>query len=475
MDNARLHAAPPTTAIIPGLIRLWDVGSVFTFCLLLYAYYLGWEAESAWRYITASGLFALLVTQTYERFSLYELDVIIRPVAYAFRAVLLFAAVFSFLTTVAFAFKASEQFSRIWAFSSGLGSLACIALGRLWVASEFENRVQEGKLARPVLIVGAGEQGEALAKSLERSKEPWHRIVGFFDDRVSRLGPSVNGYPVLGTVDDLVRFLRSQGAEQVLIALPWSARDRITEILRTLRALPVDVGLSPDLVGLDIPNGSFTREFGVPVLGVFRKPLGGWSYVLKRALDVSVSSLALLLLAPLFGLIALFIKLDNPGPVFFRQRRYGFNHTLIDMYKFRTMYVDQSDPDGELLTQPGDDRITGVGVFLRRTSLDELPQFFNVLRGEMSIVGPRPHAVKAKAAGELYELAVEEYAIRHKVLPGITGWAQVNGWRGETDTIDKIVKRVEHDLYYIENWSILFDLRIMLQTVWTAVGGKNAY
>ena len=179
--------------------------------------------------------------------------------------------------------------------------------------------------------------------------------------------------------------------------------------------------------------------------------------------------------SPVLLVISVAIKLDSRGPVLFRQKRYGFNNNLIDVYKFRTMYHDKQDDDAEKLTTRDDPRVTRVGAFLRRTSLDELPQFFNVLKGDMSVVGPRPHPIKAKAAGRLYDKVVQEYAMRHRVKPGITGWAQVNGWRGETDTEEKIMKRVEHDLYYIDNWSLLFDFRIILQTVWVGFRGTGAY
>ena len=188
-----------------------------------------------------------------------------------------------------------------------------------------------------------------------------------------------------------------------------------------------------------------------------------------------MGGLILAAIAPLLLMIALLIKLDSPGPILFRQKRYGFNNTLIDVLKFRTMYTDQTDANAEQLTRRNDPRITRVGAFLRRTSLDELPQFLNVVRGEMSIVGPRPHALAAKAGTLLYQDAVKYYDARHRVKPGITGWAQVNGWRGETDTVEQIKKRVEHDLYYIEHWSILLDLKIIARTILGGFTGQHAF
>ena len=197
--------------------------------------------------------------------------------------------------------------------------------------------------------------------------------------------------------------------------------------------------------------------------------------MLKEIEDRTLAALALIFIAPLLITIAALIKLDSPGPILFRQKRYGFNDRLIEVLKFRTMHHDASDLNAEQLTRRNDPRVTRVGAFLRRTSLDELPQLFNVLRGDMSIVGPRPHALRAKAAGVLYPEAVRNYSARHRVKPGITGWAQVNGWRGETETLEQIAKRVEHDLFYIENWSIALDVKIILRTMIGGFTGRYAY
>ncbi|MCI0557133.1 MAG: exopolysaccharide biosynthesis polyprenyl glycosylphosphotransferase, partial [Nitrososphaera sp.] len=212
-----------------------------------------------------------------------------------------------------------------------------------------------------------------------------------------------------------------------------------------------------------------------PVLKVFQKPVSGWSYLAKTIEDKVLAALLLVLTMPVMVLIAVCIKLDSPGPVLFRQKRYGFNDQLIDIYKFRSIRVKQQDKDATRLVSRNDPRVTRIGRFLRRTSLDELPQLLNVLRGDMSLVGPRPHALNASAEGRLYHDVVEKYSTRHKVKPGITGWAQINGWRGETNTEEKIRKRVEHDLYYIENWSLVLDLAILLRTMWVVVKGNRAY
>jgi exopolysaccharide biosynthesis polyprenyl glycosylphosphotransferase len=214
----------------------------------------------------------------------------------------------------------------------------------------------------------------------------------------------------------------------------------------------------------------------VPVLDVFDRPIADWDVVMKWLFDKVVGGLALIAALPVMGIVALAVRLDSRGPALFRQKRYGFNNELIEVYKFRSMYVDKCDAAASLLVSKGDARVTRVGAFLRKTSIDELPQLINVaLKGNLSLVGPRPHAVYAKAENRLYDEAVDGYFARHRVKPGITGWAQVCGWRGETDTQEKIQRRVEHDLYYIENWSVLFDLRILARTPLAVFAAKNAY
>ncbi|MCP5364269.1 MAG: exopolysaccharide biosynthesis polyprenyl glycosylphosphotransferase [Hyphomicrobiales bacterium] len=204
-------------------------------------------------------------------------------------------------------------------------------------------------------------------------------------------------------------------------------------------------------------------------------PLTGWSGLVKLLEDKCVAGIVLPLFAPIMLLVALAIKVESPGPVLFRQKRYGFNNKLIEVWKFRSMYHHLRDEHASTLASRGDSRITRVGAFIRRTSLDELPQLINVLKGDMSIVGPRPHALKAKAGGRLYQEVVTEYAVRHKVKPGLTGWAQVNGWRGETEVEEQIIRRVEYDLYYIENWSLCLDIKILLMTAVCGWTGQNAY
>lgn len=213
----------------------------------------------------------------------------------------------------------------------------------------------------------------------------------------------------------------------------------------------------------------------VPFLPAFDKPMSDWNSALKVIEDRVIAALALVCLSPLFAIIAVLVKTGSPGPVFFRQTRFGFNNEPVSVYKFRSMYTDQSDAKAAKLVTKDDPRVTPIGRFIRKTSIDELPQLFNVLSGELSLVGPRPHAMQAKAGGIVYDEVVEGYFARHKMKPGITGWAQIHGWRGETDTIDKLEARVEHDLYYIDNWSLALDIYILLKTPLSLLNTKNAY
>jgi Undecaprenyl-phosphate glucose phosphotransferase len=286
----------------------------------------------------------------------------------------------------------------------------------------------------------------------------------------------VAGYPKLGTVDDLVAYARRTKLDLVVFTLPISAERRILQMLAKLWILPIDIRLSAHMSKLRLRPRSYSYIGTVPVLDVVDKPIADWDLVLKWMFDKIVGFALLILLSPILIAAAIAVKLDSRGPVLFRQKRYGFNNELIEVFKFRSMYVEATDATASKLVTKDDPRVTRVGRFIRKTSIDELPQLLNVvLKGNLSLVGPRPHALQAKAENRLYDQVVDGYLARHKVKPGITGWAQINGWRGETDTSEKIQRRVEHDLYYIENWSVFFDLYILAKTPFALLRSKNAY
>jgi Undecaprenyl-phosphate glucose phosphotransferase len=331
-----------------------------------------------------------------------------------------------------------------------------------------------GRLGETVAVIGAGPIAQRLLRGLNATSGG-PRILGVYDEDAASLPRRCMGHPILGTVDDLVRDVRLYGIDTVVVALPMTAEHLLVEVLNKLTVVPVDVKLCPGEFALRLGTVQASHIGGHTVIDVIDRPLRDWRWIAKSIEDRLLGILILTVISPLMLAIALLIRLDSRGPVLFRQKRYGFNNELIEVLKFRTMYHEQTDSNGEQLTQRDDPRITRVGALLRRTSLDELPQFLNVVRGEMSIVGPRPHAIAAKAGPLLYQEAVKHYDSRHRVKPGITGWAQVNGWRGETNTVEQIRKRVEHDVYYIEHWSIAFDLRIIARTIVGGFTGRNAF
>ncbi|MFO1070887.1 MAG: undecaprenyl-phosphate glucose phosphotransferase [Geminicoccaceae bacterium] len=362
----------------------------------------------------------------------------------------------------------------LWLAGFALGGFGGLLVTRLLLRRQLRSWHRDGRLARNVVVVGAGEHGRRLVEHLRRHDQSV-RLIGLFDDRRDRVPDYVAGYPVLGSLDDLLRFARAQPIDRIILALPWGAEQRLLRCIKQLRSLPVDIRLCPDVIGFHLTNRGVSHVGGVPLLNVLEKPLSGWDCIVKAAEDRVLAGLILLAIAPLMLAIALAVRLTSPGPVLFRQKRWGFNNQLIDVFKFRSMYVADCDAgEGTALAQAtrGDRRVTPLGRFLRRTSLDELPQFLNVLRGEMSIVGPRPHAI---AHNEYYARLIDEYLGRHRVKPGITGWAQVNGLRGETDTLEKMQRRVEYDLYYIDNWSLTLDLKIILMTLRVGFRHQNAY
>ncbi|WP_259100659.1 undecaprenyl-phosphate glucose phosphotransferase [Pseudomonas sp. JUb42] len=356
-----------------------------------------------------------------------------------------------------------------------IASLGLFYVERVGMLAIFKHQMKKGFFLQNAVILGATENGQRLAEYMLENQDIRSGVSGFIDDRIGRLPKTVANLPMLGNSSDLERLIREEKVTQVLVALPWTAENRMDYIIRELRRLPVNVLLVPDMIAFRHAHNRITEVAKLPMFNASDMPLSGWSPFFKRAEDIVFSSLALLLLSPIMLVVALAIKLDSPGPVLFRQKRYGYNNRLIQVCKFRSMHQHQADATAEKQTTRGDARVTRVGRFIRKTSLDELPQLFNVVAGSMSMVGPRPHATATKAAGILFEEAVKEYTSRHRVKPGITGLAQINGYRGETDTVEKIEKRVEFDLEYIENWSVWFDIYILLRTVPAVLFTREAY
>jgi putative colanic acid biosysnthesis UDP-glucose lipid carrier transferase len=326
-------------------------------------------------------------------------------------------------------------------------------------------------LQKTAVIAGANDLGRRLAQHLRSDRLLGVRFAGFFDDRASGRLQSVPAKDNLGSLSNLADYCRAHRVDTIYIALPMASQPRILKLLEDLRDTTASIYFVPDIFVFDLIQARVDSIGGLPVVAVCETPFYGMNGVVKTASDFVLGAAILTLIAPMLAVIAFGVKLSSPGPVLFKQRRYGLDGRKIIVYKFRTMTVAE---DGDVVKQAtrNDSRITRFGAFLRRTSLDELPQFINVVQGRMSVVGPRPHAV---AHNEMYRKLIRGYMIRHKVKPGITGLAQVNGLRGETDTVDKMQKRVEYDLAYLRNWSLLLDLQIILKTLAVVVKGSNAY
>ncbi|NTJ42698.1 undecaprenyl-phosphate glucose phosphotransferase [Agrobacterium larrymoorei] len=334
---------------------------------------------------------------------------------------------------------------------------------------------RNGVMERRAVIVGGGQAAKDLIRSLEQHDNDI-RICGIFDDRKSSRSPDVvAGYPKLGTFAELVEFARLTKLDMLIISLPISAEARILELLRQLWVLPVDIRIAAHANKLRFRPRSYSHVGSVPMLDVMDKPLRDWDAVAKRVFDIIFSVVCLVLLWPIMLAAAVAVKATSRGPVLFKQKRHGFNNETINVWKFRSMYTELSDPSAVKAVTKNDPRVTPVGRFIRKTSIDELPQLFNVLAGDLSLVGPRPHAVHAQTGDLKYTEVVEHYFARHKVKPGVTGWAQINGWRGEIDHSDKIKQRTAFDLYYIENWSLFLDLKILVLTPIRLLKTDNAY
>lgn len=370
------------------------------------------------------------------------------------------------LLGIAYLIKISSIYSRGWVLVWFGLNFFILAIGRYLINWIILRWISYGIFARNIVIYGSGEISQKLIESFG-SDFFRTRVCGVFDD-VDRNESS--RVLIAGGLSQLLTFCQTNLVDEVLIALPLKEERRIASLVRELSILPIDIRLCADMIGFSVRPKGVAYHGKVSVLELERRPLDGWGPVLKTIEDRIIAAAMMVVLVPLFLSVALAIKLDTPGPVFFRQKRHGFNHNIFMVWKFRTMIV-QEDGSAVVQAKRDDERVTRVGRWLRRTSLDEFPQLFNVLSGEMSLVGPRPHAI---AHNKYYSSLLGTYASRHKVKPGITGWAQVNGFRGETDTLEKMARRVEYDLEYIQSWSFWFDIKILLLTPFSLFS-KNAF
>jgi len=459
-----------TQMVGDGLIL--TMSSFLSLYLALYPHYDG-EYTDYFPHVVSTAfviiimIFSFACSEVYDIFEDFNIIKILKS------TVICLVIVILLLTAGLFILKVSDNVSRLWlatwSTTSGIGLCGF----RLLTASAARRLRQSGRLTKNVAIVGASKVGRQLAARFAQER-PGTRVVGVFDERQSRFIKSGRDGATVRQLPALYELLCRGCVDEVVIAIPPHASNRILDLSRRFHPFAVSLRvLSPE--GYENFQVLDCRRYGdIGTFRVMSKPLDEVAALVKRVEDLVIALFCLILTFPLMLTIAPAIKLDSRGPVLFRQKRLGANNLPFNVLKFRSMYAEQTDPLGHQLTRAGDPRITRVGRFLRMTSLDELPQLINVLRGEMSLVGPRPHPLAASAAGIAYALAINEYPIRHRVKPGITGWAQVNGWRGETTTIEQIRRRVEHDLYYIENWSLTFDLVILGRTVFSVLSRANA-
>jgi len=436
----------------------FDVFIVASVGLVVYAeYHLTWDAWWVWPQIytvLVSGAALLLgfsADRLYRSWRVNDLGMMLRSVFGVWSMVM------ALLTLTLFLTKSSADVSRIWFIAWGGISWIALSIQRLLAYWLLRWLRRKGYNYKTVLLVGYGSISQQVLQVIRDSAWSGLRVAGHV------------------RVDDLESYLVSSGDKQpneVWVCLPMSDEHGIRTALNALRHSMADIRLVPDLFSLKLINHGISQALGIPMLDLSISPVTGATWLAKNIVDKLLGGLIFVLTGPLMLCIALAIKLSSPGPVLFKQKRLGWNGNVINVYKFRSMKVHQEDAGQVTQASVSDARVTRVGAFLRRTSLDELPQFFNVLQGRMSIVGPRPHAI---AHNEYYKELVPRYMLRHKVKPGITGWAQVNGYRGETDTLEKMGKRVEYDLYYIENMSVWLDLKIIVLTVFKGFHHHNAY
>ncbi|HWW46248.1 MAG TPA: undecaprenyl-phosphate glucose phosphotransferase [Xanthobacteraceae bacterium] len=463
--------------VITGAVRFADFLIIGLVGIAVYLAYVTPIDGFRWGYVWTIAGVAVAAVACFQAADIYDVQMFRGQLRQMTRMVAAWTVVFLLFISATFFTKLGGTISRVWLatyFVSGLGALL---VSRLILRGYIRRWAREGRLDRRTVIIGADENGEKLIKALKAQDDSDIEILGVFDDRADKRSlESCAGKPRLGKVGDVPEFARRTRVDLVLFALPISAEGRILEMLKQLWVLPVDIRLSAHNNQLRFRPRAYSYLGDVPTLDVFEAPITDWDLVMKWLFDRVGGAIILLLLSPIIAAVALAVKLSSPGPILFRQKRFGFNNERIEVFKFRSMYHDQADPLANKSVTKGDPRVTPVGRIIRKTSLDELPQLFNVVfRGNLSLVGPRPHVVQQKFANRRFEEAVDGYFARHRVKPGMTGWAQINGWRGEVDTEEKIQRRVEFDLYYIENWSILFDLYILFKTPFALLKSENAY
>ncbi len=476
--------ATPSMATSPGrthwgrgasslgiLVRVVDAALIFATLWIPTTLYSRSWGDTEWSAATVAAVLYVLVGQSFRLYDRWRGDKLKQEIAHALIA--WFGVVVPLLLFLGFLSKSAPEFSRVVTVGWFLLAPTSIVIWRTGLRLSIRSLRKQGYNTRVTAIVGMTPLGQKLAEQIRENSALGLRLGGFFDDRQEERCHPISDQlgSRVGNLEAVVERARAGEIDLVYIALPLRAEPRVNGLLRKLSDTTATVYMAADFFAFDLLHASWGSLGDIPVVSLHETPFYGVDGWLKRLEDIVLGSMILALISIPMLIIGIGVRLSSKGPALYRQRRYGLNGEVIDVLKFRSMTVTET---GNEITQAtkDDHRITQFGAFLRRTSLDELPQFLNVVGGSMSIVGPRPHAV---IHNELYRKKIQGYMLRHKVKPGITGWAQVNGWRGETDTLEKMEHRVEHDLAYIRNWSLLWDLQIILMTAFGSGAKENAY
>ena len=468
---------PPLSATVAGS-ALVGVDSIAILGAGAAAYALLINHQGASNLYTTASIFVWLMSLILMHFGgLYRYDAALRPLRFLLGMFVAVTTAYLFLLAAAFSMKVTDDFSRLWLASFAVSSITAIAIGRISLAAVFNRLHGRRSYKRNLVVLGTGEQASRLIANINQTSQQPIDLSGIYSDDQSKQqeasGDTVEPIAMRGGLADLERDARAGLIDDVVIALPWAEDERIMAALSKLRELPINVYLGTDLIGYRTQFRKPPSHFGAtPIYQVIGKPMSGWDAIIKQVEDYTLALLIVILISPLLLLIAFGVWFDSGRPVLFRQKRLGYNNQVFDVFKFRTMRPETEPATKTVQATKDDPRVTRLGHFLRRWSLDELPQLFNVLNGTMSLIGPRPHALDHN---DEFALRSKDYFARHRVKPGITGLAQVRGYRGSTDTDEKLEGRIRNDIFYAENWSLTLDIQILARTIIVCLFGKNAY
>jgi Undecaprenyl-phosphate glucose phosphotransferase len=464
--------------LLSDALILVDITVIVLACMASYYLYLVivLDAEvTTSLYLSIGILFAIIYTAVAHALQAYHQDRLANIRHTTTRALMALGVASVGCLLIGFLTKTTDLWSRGWILTwyslSGTGLIA-VRLGMNGIITRWR---ESGEWQDRIIIVGSPKQQKRVAKEIQAGGNLDIKIVGMFDDRKLLGDVAAESIESSGSFDALIAMTQSNYINYIVLATPWGDEEKIMRLKQKLHHLPIEIVSAFPTKKLHNEFLGFSTNYGIPFIVLGNRPLNDRQELIKRVEDVLFSALAIIITSPILLSVALAIRIDSAGPIIFKQPRYGFNDTIFNIYKFRTMHVDRCDPSGSESTSRGDPRLTRIGQYLRRWSLDELPQLFNVLKGDMSLVGPRPHPIHMYTESSEYRKIVENYAARHRVKPGITGWAQVRGNRGSVDTVEKARERIDLDIEYIRNWSPIFDLYILLLTAGVVLSGKEAY